>query len=398
MSLIRTRHTWVFIVLGLGSFAAIWACIFVASKTHVPEGIPKWLAFAPWAAYLAGAVWLGRLYERTWKTTEGTVRADEHGIYVNGRLTLTRRALRHGHPMKDGDRTFLRLHRRAPFAAPYDIEVEDEAEARRLLAALRFDAQTSVSEFELRWGAGKSVQVMRWIKAATGTFAFIAPLFAMRRLGETLAISLWFASCLLISYFLSGNVVQVAVGADGLTLRRTWSRPRFVPYADIEDVRAEGDALYLTLADGSVVPLRTSNTEEGTTVEQRVREALSLYRARNVNAAAAVNRGGRTTSEWLAATKDRRATYREAMVPDEELWNIIEDAAASPTERAGAALSLRTELDEPGRNRLRIAAGACAEKKLRVALESVARNTDDDELVGVLEPLEDRRVKKLSRS
>ncbi len=395
---IRTRHTSIFAILLFGSFAAIWACMFVASKTHVPDSIPKLFSFAPWAAYLAGALWLAKLYERTWKTIEGSVHADEHGIYVNGRLTLTRRAIRHGHPMKDGERTYLRLHRRAPFAAPYDIEVEDEAEARRLLAALRFDAQTSVSEFELRWGAGTRAQVLRWVKVATGIVAFVAPILLMRRIGENVAIPLWFASCLLISYFLSGNVVQLAVGADGLTLRPTFKRQRFVPYADIEDVRVEKEALYLTLADGSVVPLRTSTAEDAVTVEQRIREALSLHRARNVNAAAAVNRGGRTTSEWLAATKDRRATYREATVPDEELWNIIEDAAASPTERAGAALSLRAELDDEGRNRLRVAAGACAEKKLRVALESVARNADEDVLEDVLEPLEDRRVKKLSRS
>lgn len=397
MSLIRTRHTWIFAALLGGSFAAVWACIFVASKLHVPDSLPKWVAFLPWLVYMAGAIWLARVYERTWKTREGSVRADEHGLYIDGRLTLTRRALRHGHPMKDGERTFLRLHRRAPFAAPYDIEVADEAEARRLLAALRFDAQTSVSEFELRWGAGQSAHLMRWAKGAVGTVAFLAPLFLLHRLGENVAVPLWFASCLLISYFLSGNVVQVAIGADGLTLRRTFKRARFVPYADIEDVRVEREAAYLTLTDGTVVPLRASNAEESSTVEQRIRDALSLYRARNVNAAAAVNRGGRTTSEWLDATKDRRATYREATVPDEELWNIIEDAAASPTERAGAALALRNELDDTGRDRLRVAAGACAEKKLRVALESVAERADDEELAHVLEPLEDRRARKLSR-
>jgi hypothetical protein len=134
--------------------------------------------------------------------------------------------------------------------------------------------------------------------------------------------------------------------------------------------------------------------EEGPALEKRIREALALHRARNVNAAAAVNRGGRTTSEWLEATSERRPTYREAHVPDEELWNIVEDAAASPTERAGAALALRRELDDAGRHRLRIAAGACAEKKLRVALESVAENASDQDLEDILEPLEDRAVRK----
>ena len=91
MSLIRTRHTWIFLVLLFGSFAAVWTCIFVSSKLHTFDSLPKLIAFLPWALYIAGAIWLGKLYEKTWKTTEGAVRADEHGLYVDGRLTLTRR-------------------------------------------------------------------------------------------------------------------------------------------------------------------------------------------------------------------------------------------------------------------------------------------------------------------
>lgn len=105
----------------------------------------------------------------------------------------------------------------------------------------------------------------------------------------------------------------------------------------------------------------------------RIREAHAAYRASPATTATALDRGGRTTAEWMAHARGLRedaATYREAKLPDEQLWSIVEDASASATERAGAALALRSDLNDTGRKRLRVAAEACAEKRLRVALES----------------------------
>jgi hypothetical protein len=372
-----------------GAFFAVWSGgVLSAALLH------GWIGLLPWAIYSVAAYVLGKHYERSWRTWDAAVGADEHGLYLDGRLTLTRRALRHGHLMTEGSRVFLRLHRRAPFAAPYDIEVADEGEARRLLADLRLDPQTSISEFELDWGSERRAKLVRPMRIVLSVLAMLIPVGLLRPLGEYVAVPLFFAGALLSLYFMASNVAQVTVGADGIHVKRTFSRARFIAYADVREVRLWERTLVVELNDDSKLMLHRD--EEGLAHEKRIREALAQHRARNVNAAAAVNRGGRTTSEWLEATSDRRPTYRAAHVPDEELWNIVEDAAASPTERAGAALALRKELDDAGRNRLRIAAGACAEKKLRVALESVAENASDEDLEDVLEPLQDRAARRLS--
>lgn len=393
MSFIRTRKGWPLLAIVSATLVALFPTIITTGNLIGLGYWRAWFVFSIALAYAALAYVGVKLYERTRQTFEAAVRADKHGLYLDGRLVLTRRAIRHGNLMVEGERLFLRLHRRAPFAAPYDIEVADEAEARRLLADLRLDAQTSVSEFELRIGTRRRAKLRGALRVAAVVASMIGAVSVMQPFGERAAFVCMILASLLGSYFMSSNVVEVAVGADGLHVKRVIGRARFIAYADLRDVRLEGQDVHLELADGTSLALHRD--EEGQALEQRIREALSLHRARNVNAAAAVNRGGRTTAAWLRDTKERGATYRRAVVPDDELWSIVEDAAASPTERAGAALALRAELDEKGQDRLRIAAGACAEKKLRVALESVAERADDEALEEVLEPLEDRRSQRV---
>ena len=100
-------------------------------------------------------------------------------------------------------------------------------------------------------------------------------------------------------------------------------------------------------------------------------------------------RGGRSASKWMNDARKMRedaASYRAAVLPDEELWRIVEDASASASERVGAALALRHGIDDAGRTRLRLAAEACAENRLRVALETATLD-DDEALEHALEPL-----------
>ena len=59
------------------------------------------------------------------------------------------------------------------------------------------------------------------------------------------------------------------------------------------------------------------------------------------------------------------------------LTKVVEDPTASGDVRAGAAVALRTRLDEEGKARVRIAAEATASPQLRVALEAVAGESDE---------------------
>lgn len=401
MSLIRTRRWWLLAFTALFMITT-FVPLFILSVgllpfpgNHAPKLLSFFLGMIPLLVYGFGLNGLWKLYMGTWSTREGAVRADPTGLFIDGVKVLKRTSLRHGHIVKDGERMFLRLHRRAPFAAPYEIEVESENEARKLLAALRLDAQTSVSEFELRW------RTERWAKTWGRTqkglllFGIIPALFALPIFGEHIGLPLWLGYSIFASFGLTSGVVRVSVGADGLRMKRMLHRERFLSFAEIRDARVEGKDLHLTLTDGTAMAFHLD--EEGPTLGERIREALGHYRARNASATTVVARGDRSTADWIQDAKtirERDVSYRQSAVPDEQLWSIVEDAAASPTERAGAALALRAALDDHGRTRLRIAAGACAEKKLRVALETMTKEADDDALEDVLEPLEDRRAMK----
>jgi hypothetical protein len=76
----------------------------------------------------------------------------------------------------------------------------------------------------------------------------------------------------------------------------------------------------------------------------------------------------------------------------EMLWEVVEDPAVDSTARAGAAMMLRRTLDDGGRARLRVAAGACASPRLRVALDAVADGGDEAAVAAALEADSDPEV------
>jgi hypothetical protein len=78
-------------------------------------------------------------------------------------------------------------------------------------------------------------------------------------------------------------------------------------------------------------------------------------------------------------------SYRRAVVSDETLWRVVDDASLDARMRAGAAVALRKVLDEAGRARLRVVAESTASPRLRVALRA-ASNAEEK---GLAESLED---------
>lgn len=85
-------------------------------------------------------------------------------------------------------------------------------------------------------------------------------------------------------------------------------------------------------------------------------------------------RGEKSPAEWLAAIKAaapaKGEAYRGAEGAHEALWRVLEDDQSPREARAGAALALRSHLDEEGRNRMRVVVDTCESPKLRVAIET----------------------------
>jgi hypothetical protein len=167
---------------------------------------------------------------------------------------------------------------------------------------------------------------------------------------------------------------RIVVGADGVLV----TREGFFLYADIRDVVRDGSVVVLQLVAGSDVRLLT--TLGGDALLERLREGLEAFRRGEHadDACALVSRRGRSLRAWMKDLAGLMGDheYRTASLTPEILWRIAEDPAASTTARTGAAVALRSTLDDSGRERLRIAAAASASPKLRVVLEAAAEQEE----------------------
>jgi hypothetical protein len=76
-------------------------------------------------------------------------------------------------------------------------------------------------------------------------------------------------------------------------------------------------------------------------------------------------------------TLPRDGGYRAAVLTPERLWQVLENAGEDPSVRAGAAAALAPLLDNAGRARLRVTAEACAEPRLRVAMNAASEEANE---------------------
>ena len=188
--------------------------------------------------------------------------------------------------------------------------------------------------------------------------------------------------------------MRVTVGADGILV--AWPllrRRRFVRYADIVDVKATTGRIIVFLRDHSRYDIATAASEKSTGISEHyalleriedAREARGDEGESSASLEAALARGGRSARAWvkdLAAMAEAGGTgYRASALPRETLWRIALDPNETEELRIGASLTLRTELDDVGRTRLRSAAEASASPRVRVALAGAADALDDEAL------------------
>lgn len=390
-------------------------------------GIPLWLTTLSMFGYAAGIAAIlglvvglgatGLAWQRAWRRLTGRITADERGLFVDGKQVVARAKMNRAYVRRADGQTYLRLAPPGVFGRPIDVEVRGEAEAQEILAALRLDAQSSVVEHVFTDGTAKSDRQKLFVIAGfflTMMIMSLALVFKPVLPGMALAvkaIGLFFtlftsASALFLLY---SRRVSISVGADGLHVRQVAHTPRFIAFRDLDRVTLSDEEVTLHLRDRTTIAVHNLSEKradlgddrdgEAAGLVARIRDAHAAYRAAPPTTAPALDRGSRTTEEWIQHARDVRedaATYRAGVVPDEQLWRIVEDASASAAERAGAALALRHDLDDKGRERLRIAAEACAEKRLRVALET-ASSDDDAALADALEPLAGVRRMSVSR-
>jgi hypothetical protein len=178
---------------------------------------------------------------------------------------------------------------------------------------------------------------------------------------------------------------KIAIGEDGILLR--WAgRRRFVSFSHLRAARPTALGVELDLEDEGDLEIRLTHRENGAcplraTMLDRIDAALANHRAFGAgDDEMLLMRGDRDIEVWIHDMRVLGSAgahgYRSLAVPRERLWAILENAAADPSARQGAALALRSHLDDDDRERLLAVAQKTASPGLHLAIEAVAHAPD----------------------
>jgi hypothetical protein len=194
---------------------------------------------------------------------------------------------------------------------------------------------------------------------------------------------------------LSMLLPEVRIGVDGIALKGGFSSAtRFVPFERIEHVEAtsferQGVRLWAVKVthDGKSDALGElpSRAEAENAAEDILAAKQRWSRARSpVAGLASLESTGARIGDWLASVRALAAAdddYRKATLGRDQLLELLEDGAARAEHRVGAAMLLAAREGVEARQRIRIAADATANPKLRVALTSIAEDAVEEDAI-----------------
>jgi hypothetical protein len=311
--------------------------------------------------------------------------------------------------------------------APIEIHMGSAEEARTLLRALRLDVSQKVATFQ---ALSRALAKRRYGVAAFGGFLALQVIAIMisRAIGVGEGVANIVASVLaaLATVTIFGTPTRLSVGADGIALRWLWTR-RFFGYDEINHItrfdkvwwgahwgpdgwqyagQVLGLRIVLHSGEEVLVPITLGSLERNTDVpivpliEERIRGAMDTSCCQDgpPDDAPLLRRGNRDMGVWVAALRSigagANADLRTAPITRERLFRIVEDPASPAADRAAAAVALAGAVDEENRMRLRSAAEATAEPKLRVAIEKAADGENDAEIEAALAEAEGEDIRR----
>ena len=376
---------WLVSVLYASSAAALGVA-FALVKMHPrgPAGLAGALAMMALVLGPAGAMVVAGA--RGWRAR---VRVDEGGHHVDGRLFFTRSEL--AEPAVSAPN---RVCVRTVSGLRLNVDFEDVRRARAFAAALDAQRARGAPDRIERFRVTTDAHGPRSVVVVTLVTVAVLVAFATRSPHFGLAVAVLGIGVLLA---LAAGL-RLELGSDGIALRGLLGA-RFLSYSRVLRVASNGRAVVLVLTDGRkltfspVVMTAPQTGGAASALADRLvaaKQAFELARTDDVaRALPLLARGARSTQVWLRDLErlghDAPTDYREAAPPaPETLWRIVEDAAADESARASAAVLLRrASLDDPGRERLRVAVRQSASPALRRSLEA-ALDDDDDVVTAAL--------------
>ncbi|MFO0547348.1 MAG: hypothetical protein U0271_03110 [Polyangiaceae bacterium] len=383
-------------------------------------------AFLPHPIILAMSV-LWAVAKKNPKPTlvEGVARVEPAALVLPDGERVPRAALRQGFVSKGVDAARVILF--GPLV-PIELRVDDEASGRRLLEALELDATQQAATFKGQSRLARTPLRSRvaalcglWVPALASLLGALltrphGPNPASPTLGLTLlfaGIALLFLPIALVA--VAGRPTRISVGVDGI--ETVWlGRRRFFSFARVKDVEmlaAEFGGpkvprgVVLVMDDGrrEPLPLTLDNLVDGEAerLMARIQQALEARRARAAIPVELLDAMDNPSVEQvrvlLRIGSGADAGPRSAPTPPEVLAALLEDAGASASVRASAAVALTADADPTSRERIRRAARQVASPRLRVALERAACvDRDEVALAEALAAVADEEPRRARRT
>ena len=227
---------------------------------------------------------------------------------------------------------------------------------------------------------------LAYLAAMVGWGAVLHPIFRATLSGSWALWALLVLGTMLLARRAAGPT-EVAIGAEGVRLRGPFRR-RFLRFDGIAAVSGDGSRLVFQLhrergaRRAERVTVRSHDAGLAVGLADRIADAMALARHGGSEAVAELlSRGDRSLEAWragLGRLLQRGAQYRSAAIAEHDVLGVLEDPAARPALRIGAALALRESADPEARRRVRLAAAACADEETRAALEAAAAEQLDE--------------------
>jgi len=354
--------------------------LFLAAQSEMRALFPIAAGLVVGGGVLALA---GRYHTRPGRSRHRVVGSDA-GLEIDGELVLPHAHIARVHVDKVQDGWAVHADARGLRTA-LTVVVDDEIEALSLHDALRVGPSSAIERFRALPPWARHV---RWLAVVLTTSPWILVNFLR-------ILPLWAWVLLVLGYGVIGLPMllpqRVEVGSDGVLLRWLKTR-RFVPFSAIADVESDPEGAVLALKSGSRVKIRLSYKSDAKASERdllldAIRTRLSAHASLGrAEEEALLARGNRDLATWL---QDMRAIgagtgtaggYRAIAIPEDRLWDILENPSADPSAREGAALALHASLDDAGRDKVRTLSRTTASPRLRIALDGVAKENDDTKL------------------
>lgn len=377
------------IVSGKPKIALLVSCLgFLALGVTLMHALPPVLTLAFFLALL-GTMTASVLAQLGGLSRKRSIVCDERGLVADGKVVLPAAEILRGYRRRD-DTTDVDVSRRKWFQPSWRIKLTSVADAKRLAEALDFERELAVAHYRALppWA-----HRMRVLYLILGVLPSTVGLWWRHLPPAGWAFLLLFLALAAIPFLVPQHL---EVGEDGISFRG--ARKRFVPFRSVRLVVATALGAELELADGEKIEVRFANKEE---TARDPRDAFVRRVKRGIAAAGTVTRadleamlarGGRETAAWIADMHALGRGYRDAAVPRELLWQVLESPTADPSAREGAAIALYGTLDEAARTRMREIAQRSASPRLRVAVDAVTNARDEAHVRVAYEEAEDEAV------